>query len=211
MMQKSRLEQYGLMIAGGAGVAFAGAAAGAVVEVSGLSLQLTDTSGPILIDVDGGGNDIQFDYYSGFGNPATRFNTVGIDGDAVTSGFGTIANLGLGDVVAPGDVTLGSVSYYNGNLARAGSFGPEGDFNPAGGNPDNGFVGVTFTLDTGVDAGTKVYGWVQVEGVSVNTLTVVAYGYETDGSAITIPEPGSLALLAMGAAGVMSRRNRKSA
>ena len=73
------------------------------------------------------------------------------------------------------------------------------------------YLGVEFQI-----AGQTHYGWVQIDvNDEANEATINGYAYEdVAGAAIhagTVPEPGSLAMLAIGAAGIAARRRRKAA
>jgi hypothetical protein len=80
---------------------------------------------------------------------------------------------------------------------------------------NTGYVGFKFDPD-GTAGIQTLYGWVQmtVGGTTFGNGKIVAWAYEDSGSAIragAIPEPNSLLLLALGAAGVASWRRRAAA
>jgi hypothetical protein len=73
-----------------------------------------------------------------------------------------------------------------------------------------GFVGLRFNTGSGVQ-----YGWARLnmDGSPGNSFTLVDYAWGDVGTPITagqIPEPGSLGLLALGAAGLVAWRKRRS-
>ncbi|MEZ7968467.1 MAG: PEP-CTERM sorting domain-containing protein [Rubritalea sp.] len=76
------------------------------------------------------------------------------------------------------------------------------------------FFGLTFDL-----GGNTHYGWAQISNSAPNKYVLHGFGYndQADASSVTsdtvdaVPDPSSLALLALGATGLMRRRRQKAA
>ena len=109
---------------------------------------------------------------------------------------GNAANLPL-------DVQIDATSAFSGDGFYGGVAIPDGQ---------TGFIG--FKFDPDVPAGAQTYyGWFRM---SVNSTTggrVIDWAYDNTGAGIkagAVPEPGSLAMLAMGALGLSRWRRRRS-
>lgn len=85
------------------------------------------------------------------------------------------------------------------------------------GDGQKGFFGFRFDLEnesgSGAPAGTIVYGWAEMERISASEGRLLQWAYDDSGAGIqvgAIPEPGTLGMLALGAAGLVALRRRKS-
>lgn len=91
--------------------------------------------------------------------------------------------------------------------------GPSSYTNAQFKDPGDGFLGFNFDANSGTQ-----FGWMRVtmDGGPSNTLTVLEYAFADVGESIkvgqidAIPEPSSLGLLALGAAGLATMRRRKN-
>ena len=75
-------------------------------------------------------------------------------------------------------------------------------------NTSNKYIGVRFHI-----SGNQHYGWIQFGGVKTGIITGYAYNDEIDGDIFagqTVPEVGSLGLLALGAVGLTAWRKKRS-
>ncbi len=193
------------------------------------------SSEPLNIDMDGDSvTDFVFDFavagpnvYNSFSNWARMR---GLNGNAFVNT--DPAPYAGGQPYGPNNLAFGATisgqSFYGGpnggpmQLAYTATlvstvWGPFGGLNFPD-NPANGFVGVQF--ETG--GGDQVFGWirVRVEGDVTNAnfedalITVNGFAYATPGTEILagqVPEPSSVGLLALGAAGLAFRRRKKDA
>jgi hypothetical protein len=126
------------------------------------------------------------------------------------------------DALAANELIDSSRTYFSGNLILAGknvgSLPPPGEFGEFFDTSGSAYAGLSFVLPDG-----QHFGWVELSGTG-GTITLTRYGYECDPntaiaagagvegavcSAQSVPEPGSLALLVAGAAGVLALRRRQ--
>lgn len=133
---------------------------------------------------------------------------------------------GNGGTAAFVGYALGSLSVYASRLALGANIAGRPNFVTNGGyfaylarhttgqftTPGDGYVGIKFNIGSGVQ-----YGWVHFNmgGGPRNNFTLVDYAYADPGTSITagqkaVPEPGSLALLAVGGAGLLAWRKRRA-
>jgi hypothetical protein len=195
-------------LAGGTAVAGAASPAGAAI-VSGEfqtngSSQVSDTTSPpnesypFDLNNDGTNDFIVASAYSKSkpGKPADTTKYYTYKGDSVA---------------ATADNAVASMLFNAGD-----EIGPAAIYNQGGSSDaiyDNGNPSAYFGLRFGAIAPYN-YGWVQLrEGASPNAWDLVTFGYETTpdtpisaGAAGAVPEPASLATLALGAAAVALRR-----
>ncbi len=207
-----RLEQYGIMVAAGAGagVGVAENAVAAPAGVTGVSIDIPASTAGYYLDIDGDGN-YDLNIYQSYGDTSLVFSQPATTGVITTNGVAT-SNLASGTLISALD-TFGYgaailASDYPLYIANYGPFGFD--------SSTGGFIGLTFDI-----GGSRHYGWVEVSPVDPSAVfptpmgQILGYGYDdtpdTGINAGVVPTPGSLALLALGAAGIRARRKGAAA
>lgn len=138
-----------------------------------------------------------------------------IQGAAVSNQFRGVANgsfrypsnLGPGVNVSAGAFVAHNAAFFA-TLAYKNGF-----TNSQWLSPGTGFIGFRFNSGAGIE-----YGWARVtmdEGAPGNSFTLVDYAWADTGTTIltgetAVPEPGSLGLLAVGAAGLLLWRRKRA-
>ena len=165
--------------------------------------------------------------YGGFMSNRGTMNSLwatalGIVGGGSADALGASVNVGANNVGSGSQLlgykfaSFGQSSFWYGthtsasNVTRTFStqFGPysgstlQGNFLGQSGK----YLGVSFLIE-----GETHYGWVQIDvNDDATQATINGYAYQDiAGTGAHTPEPGSLALLALGAAGIAARRRRK--
>lgn len=216
---KGKLKDWAVFTAAAGAALTAAESADAAPVFSGtqnIMLTRTTTSGSssVLLDLNGDSQD-DFRVRLAYGSSGGLAEIYGFfNGD-----FNGILSAGGGDAARlPSSVTVSSGAGVFDNFGRM-LFSFNGSITGGvwpGGNPTStsGFAGVEF-FDT---SGDLHYGWLRLKlrndaGGIPDKVTVVEWAYESEADTPIhiqpVPEPSSLGLLAMGAAGVAAFRRRK--
>ena len=225
-MKKSLAKKFSVYSAIGlaGGMTFGSTAAEADIIFTEVNGEAT-LGNPLSVDMDGDGtNEFVFDLFQTANGYGTNSNILGVVGNDTNDLFvntdpSPFSGFAYGpNNLAQGDVISGGLSFQQGpgamQLAYSAylsslNFGP---FNTASAS---GYIGVQFDLN-----GSNVFGWfsVEIEGdatdLSTARILVNSFAYQDNGSPISagqgIPEPSSIGLLALGAAGLAARRRKNN-
>jgi hypothetical protein len=202
-------------------VAYSLAAGAVLIGAAGANAAVhhTDLGAGVVLNTDGATIDIDFDgggteFTIAFGTSYRRVNVAYRTANASWrggNGYGTTGAIALNN----GDNVDSGAQWGHSNLTGTNSFGNMAytsynlGYGSFAGTSDK-YLGVRFTI-----SGNTHYGWIQVQvPADVTYATITGYAYEDVADAqITagaIPEPGSLALLAIGAAGLAAWRKKRN-
>ncbi len=180
------------------------------------------TAGPVNYDFDGNGT---VDFVYSFRNPQAAgtgvqwqanfspFTALGINAiDGYLGPFINYANaLSSGDPIGPLNNWRNQAQVTMGSRYRSGAIiSPYGGFANVANTPVRGFLGVRFSI-----GGLTRFGWIDAEvrpatgAAGSGGIFFFGAAYEASGADIeagAVPEPGTLAMLAIGAVGLLRRR-----
>ena len=143
-------------------------------------------------------------FYFGATSNVLSAQFIGVAGTFGGNPYHYVGKLNFGESIA-NQAFLGNVPGHYNPLATGAGY-PNSQWAEAG----IGFIGFRFNLGGGIQ-----YGWAQLDmnGPNLNSYTLIDYAYTDPGETLTagqVPEPGSLALLAFGAVGLLAWRKQRT-
>lgn len=196
------------------GTGATGAADAGVIYSGTLNLTNAWGSTPTGVDLNGGGNDFTFGWRD---DPDARANWAGVQSSGVewlcSTNSDFVRNLSLGTTISSSSATWKAAPSGNYKALATYDYGSGAWASGQWTAGATGYAGIRLVNGTGHN-----YGWVRftvpTTGAAGSNLTLVDWAYETTVNASidagsTVPAPGALLTLALGAAGVRARRARK--
>jgi hypothetical protein len=144
-------------------------------------------------------------YFGSVGAVSAKF--IGVPGTYNGLAFHYVGRLNFGDNISLGNFlpVAGRMKYGASNPLASGNGYPKSQWVGV----VNGFIGLKFNVGDGTQ-----YGWVQIsmDGPKLNSYKVIDFAWADPGQTLVagqVPEPGSLALLAFGAVGLLLWRQKR--